>query len=117
MIGFMLNDLASRHRKVAMNSEQSLHERFPMAEIARSSMGNWEGDRDLQWERERARSADSTCQKVIMGTCQIGMRSPAVSLFLVWGKGLPTTELQAYLKHFGIFYLAKPKRTHCAFLL
>jgi hypothetical protein len=33
MIRFMLNDLAPRHRKVAMNSEQLLHERFPMAEI------------------------------------------------------------------------------------
>lgn len=35
---------------------------------------------DLQWERERAGSPIPPVRK-LMGTCQSGMRSPAVSLF------------------------------------
>lgn len=49
-----------------------------------------------------------TCQKAMMGTCQIGMRSPAVSLLLVCGKCPKTTEHSGLSQATCIFISPSP---------
>jgi hypothetical protein len=59
---------------------------------------------DLQWERERAGSPIPPVRK-LMGTCQSGMRSPAVSLFGL-GKVSQRRTFRPISKALA-FYLAK----------